>query len=230
MFNQNTNQPYEATTVRTGGLQATFFGKVMSFFALGIFACVVGVFVTFNYFLGYLIQTPALIWIIFAVELVIIFTSRSWSTKIPLNRFMFFAFTFLTGVTIAPLLAVVAAFPEGVSIITKALFASACMFTATAMVGWTTKKDLSNLRGFLFMGLIGLIVVGIIGIFIPWSSTAEMVYSGIGVLIFTGFIAYDFQKIKYYPEDRYVDAALAIYLDIFNLFLFILRFIMASRN
>ncbi len=113
---------------------------------------------------------------------------------------------------------------------TKALLATGLMFTATAAFGWTTKMDLSGMRGFLMIALIGMIVVGVIGIFIPWSNTMEMVYSGVGVLIFSGFIVYDFQKIKQYPEDRYIDAALNIYLDIFNLFLYILRLIMASRR
>ena len=169
-------------------------------------------------------------WIFFIVELVLIFTSRSWSTKVPLNRFLFVLFTFITGVTIAPLLGIVAQSPGGVDILTKALLATGLMFTATAAFGWTTKMDLSGMRGFLMIALIGMIVVGVIGIFIPWSNTMEMVYSGVGVLIFSGFIVYDFQKIKQYPEDRYIDAALNIYLDIFNLFLYILRLIMASRR
>ena len=57
-----------------------------------------------------------------------------------------------------------------------------------------------------------------------------MIYSGIGVLIFTGFAMYDFQKIKQFPEDRYIDAAMHLYLDIFNLFIFILRLLMSMRD
>ena len=103
-------------------------------------------------------------------------------------------------------------------------------FTATAVFGWTTKIDLTGMRGFLIIGLLGMIITGIVGIFIPWSNTTEMVYSGIGVLLFIGYTAYDFQKIKHYPEDRYIDAALSLYLDIFNLFMFILRLILSSRR
>jgi hypothetical protein len=129
--------------------------------------------------------------------------------------------------TAAPLIGILANTPEGVTILTKALLATGFMFTATAAVGWTTKVDLSGMRGFLMIGLIGMIITGLIGIFIPWSNTMEMVYSGVGVLLFTGFIAYDFQKIKKYPEDRYIDAALVLYLDIFNLFMYILRLILS---
>ncbi len=219
----------EKAHVRTG-IEPTFFGKVMAFFALAIFASAAGAFVTYTYFIEYFFQMPALMWIFFIVELAIIFTSRMWSTKIPLNRLMFGAFAFITGITIAPLLAVVIATPGGVAILSKALMATGFMFTATALFGWTTKIDLSGMRGFLMIGLIGLIIVGIMGFFIPWSNQMEMVYSGIGVLIFSAFTMYDFQKIKKYPQDRYIDAALALYLDIFNLFLFILRLILASRD
>lgn len=228
MYEPN-NQNTQTSAVKVG-FEPTFFGKVMSFFALAVLSSTAGVFITNYYFIEYFFKMPALMWIFFIVELALIFTSRAWSTKVPLNRFLFALFTFITGVTIAPLLVVVAQSPGGVDILTKALLATGLMFTATAAFGWTTKMDLSGMRGFLMIALIGMIVVGVIGIFIPWSNTTEMIYSGIGVLIFSGFIVYDFQKIKQYPEDRYIDAALNIYLDIFNLFLYILRLIMASRR
>lgn len=217
------------STVRAG-ITPTFFGKVMSFFALAILSSAVGVYVANYYLMDYFIQNPALMWIFFIAELALVFTSRTWSTKVPLNRFLFVAFTFITGITVAPLIAVVANTPAGVDILTKALLATGLMFTATGIFGWTTKIDLSGLRGFLMIGLIGMIITGVIGIFIPWGNTTEMLYSGAGVLLFTGFTAYDFQKIQRYPEDRYIDAALALYLDIFNLFIYILRLISSRRG
>lgn len=212
------------------GIEPTFFGKVMSFFALAIFASAAGAYITMTYFMEYFIAQPALMWVFFIVELAIIFTSGMWSQKVPLNRILFAAFALITGVTIAPLLGVMAASPGGVEVITKALLVTGLMFTATGIVGWTTKMDLSGLRGFLFIGLIGMIIIGIISFFIPWSSQTEMIYSGFGVLLFAGFAVYDFQKIKQYPEDRYIDAALNLYLDIFNLFLYVLRFMSSSRD
>ncbi|MFA6918274.1 MAG: Bax inhibitor-1/YccA family protein [Candidatus Gracilibacteria bacterium] len=211
-------------------MEPTFFGKVMTFFALAVLCSAAGVYVTMHYFMQYFIQTPQLIYVLFAVELVMILTSRMWSKRIPLNRIMFAAFTFITGVTIAPLIAVLAASAAGVTILTQALLATGLMFTATAIIGWTTHYDLSGMRGFLFMTLIGMIIVGIIGIFIPWGSTMEIVYSGIGVILFAGYTMYDIQKLKQYPQDMYIEAALALYLDIFNLFLYILRLIMALNR
>jgi modulator of FtsH protease len=212
------------------GVEPTFFAKVMTFFALAILTSAAGAYVTVTYFMHVFAQNPGLMWGLFIVELALIFTSRMWSTKTPINRFLFAAFAFITGVTIAPLVGVLAQSAAGIAILTKALLATGLMFTATAIIGWTAKVDFSGMRGFLFMGLIGMIITGIIGFFIPWSNTMEMVYSGIGILLFSAFTVYDFQQIKRYPEDRYIDAALHIYLDIFNLFLFILRFTSGGRD
>ncbi|MEK7672432.1 MAG: Bax inhibitor-1/YccA family protein [Patescibacteria group bacterium] len=210
--------------------EPTFFGKVMAFFALAIACSCAGVYLASNYFMDNFIAMPSLMWIITIIELALVFTARMWSTKYPINRLLFAAFAFISGVTIAPLIAILAASPEGVAIITKALLATTLMFGATAIFGWTTKMNLSSLKGFLMISLIGLLIVGLIGIFIPWSNTMEMIYSGAGVLIFSGFVVYDINKLKYYPEDRYIDAALNLYLDIFNLFIFILRLIMSRRD
>jgi hypothetical protein len=189
MFENNNH----ISSVKTG-IEPTFFGKVMTFFALAILSSAAGMYITTTYWMDYFYQQPALIYVVMIVELAIVLTARMWSTKIPLNRFLFVFFTFITGVTAAPLIGVLANTPEGVGILTKALLATGIMFTATAAFGWTTKIDLSGMRGFLMIGLIGMIVVGLIGIFIPWSNTTEMIYSGIGVLLFTGFISYDFRR------------------------------------
>jgi len=208
----------------------TFFGKVMSFFSLAIAASLAGTFVTFNYWMGYFITSPWLMGVLFGVEILIILTSRMWSQKSPLNKLMFAAFAFITGMTIAPLVAVVIASYGGVMILMKALLATVFTFGAAAIFGWTTHMNLSGMRGFLIIGIIGLIITGILGIFFPWGSTMEIVYSAFGVLLFTGFTMYDIQRIKRYPENMYIEAALALYLDIFNLFLFILRLMMATRD
>lgn len=227
MFNQ---RQYPHTEVMGKNYSMTFFGKVMSFFALAIAASLVGTYVTFNYWLVYFMLKPWLMWVLFGAEIAIIFTSRMWSQKSPLNKLMFAAFAFITGMTIAPLIAIVVSSYGGVMILMKALLATILTFTAAAIFGWTTKFNLSGMRGFLMIGLIGLIITGVLGIFFPWGGTMEIVYSAGGVLLFTGFIMYDFQKLKKFPENMYIEAALSLYLDIFNLFLFILRLMMVNRD
>ena len=72
---------------------------------------------------------------------------------------------------------------------------TAAMFGATSFYGYTTKRDLSTMGSFLFMGLIGVIIASLVNLFIA-SSALQFVVSVIGVLVFTGLTAYDTQNIK----------------------------------
>ncbi len=227
------NNPFqahqEAALGRSTEITSTFFGKVMFAFALAILVSTFGVWVGFTYLIETFIETPNLIWIVFIAELGLIFTSSMWSKKRPLNYVLFSVFALLTGITITPLL-LMAAVTAGPAVIVKALLATVLMFGAAGTIGWTTNKSLEGMKGFLFITLIGMVIVGVIGIFIPWSNNFEIIYSGIGIILFSAYTMYDFQKIKSYPEDRYIDAALHIYLDIFNLFIFVLRLILSLNN
>lgn len=207
----------------------TFYGKVIFFFGLAILMSALGMFLTASYFLQYILINPALIYLLFIVELIIIFTSRLWSQRSPLNKIMFAAFTFITGMTAAPIVAYVAA-TSGLSVVLRALAATVLTFAAAGLFGWKTEINLSGFRGFLGVSLLGMIIVGLIGIFIPWGNTMELIYSWFGVILFTGYVMFDFQRLKKYPENMYMEAALALYLDIFNLFLFILRIMSSSRR
>jgi len=226
MFQQS--RPQEFTIPRTN-VTPTFFGKVMTVFAMAILVSVLGVWLSFSYLLEYFVQTPNLIWVVIIGEFALILTSGFWSTKKPLNYWLFSLFALLTGISITPIL-LLATITGGVSIVIKALLATVLTFTAAGIIGWTTKKSLEGLGGVLMIALIGMLITGIIGIFIPWGNQFEMIYSGIGVLLFAGYAVYDFNQIKAYPEDRYIDAAMRIYLDIFNLFIFILRLLMSNRD
>ncbi|MBD3270025.1 hypothetical protein GF376_00700 [Candidatus Peregrinibacteria bacterium] len=211
-------------------VKAGFYSKVFTFFGLAILSSAFGAYLGMTYLLQFFTANPATIYLLFIVELAIIFTSKMWSQKQPLNYVLFLIFTLITGITIVPLLAY-AAVSGGADLVVKALLATGLMFGASALFGATTKINLSGLRGFLMMSLIGMIVVSIIGIFIPWGNTFEMIFSGFGIIIFSGYAMYDIQKLKDYPENAYIDAALQLYLDIFNLFIFILRLILAlNRN
>ncbi|MBT6068657.1 Bax inhibitor-1/YccA family protein [Candidatus Peregrinibacteria bacterium] len=210
--------------------RAAFIDKVYFFFGLAILISGAGVYLGTDLVMGLIIQMPWLIWVVFGAELALIFTSKKWSVIKPLNYWLFGLFALLSGVTVVPLIASFALEFGGYDIITKALVATTLMFTASAMIGKTTGRNLQGLSGILFMGLIGMIIVGVIGIFSPWSNVFEMLYAGFGVLLFSVFVMVDIQRLKNYPENRYIDAALALYLDIFNLFLSILRLMGALRR
>jgi uncharacterized protein len=113
------------------------------------------------------------------------------------------------------------------SIFTTFLVAAA-MFGALALIGATTKRDLTALGPILFAALIALIVATFVNLFVG-GSTLYWITTYAGVLIFAGLTAYDMQKLTRYaqvagPDGRgAVQGALALYLDFINLFLFLLR-------
>ena len=105
------------------------------------------------------------------------------------------------------------------------------MFAATSIYGYTTKKDLTSLGSLMFMGLIGIIIAGIVNIFLK-SEMLHFVTSAIGVVVFTGLTAWDTQRIKETYHAAYgretltkiaVMGALSLYLDFINLFIMLLR-------
>ena len=126
------------------------------------------------------------------------------------------------------------------SSIASTFFVCAATFIACSIYGWTTKRDLTSMGGFLTMGLIGIIIASLVNLFIR-SSAMHMIISYIGVLVFVGLTAYDTQSLKAMaisqPSDVGASAirkgailgALKLYLDFINLFLMLLR-ILGNRN
>jgi uncharacterized protein len=145
---------------------------------------------------------------------------------------LFILYSALTGVTSSVILLVY----TGASI-TSTFIVTAGMFGATAVFGTVTKRNLAGVGQFMFMGLIGLILASIVGIF--WQNSAlQFVISVVGVLVFTGLTAWDAQRLKHMavalPEGRVgayaVVGALSLYLDFINLFFFLLRFTGSRRD
>jgi FtsH-binding integral membrane protein len=116
--------------------------------------------------------------------------------------------------------------------ITNVFFASAAMFGLMGLVGYTTNTDLTKMGTLLFMGLIGIIIAGLINLFVH-SSGLSYIISFVAVIVFTGLTAYDVQKLKnigagveYGTEATSklsIMGALTLYLDFINLFLALLR-------
>jgi FtsH-binding integral membrane protein len=116
--------------------------------------------------------------------------------------------------------------------IAKVFFITAATFGAMALVGYTTKTDLTKFGSILYMALIGIIIASVVNWFMH-SAQMDYIISILGVLIFTGLTAYDVQKLKrigmgleYQDENTnklVLMGALSLYLDFINLFLFLLR-------
>ncbi|MBQ9678497.1 MAG: Bax inhibitor-1/YccA family protein [Prevotella sp.] len=119
------------------------------------------------------------------------------------------------------------------SSIATVFFITAGTFAAMAIIGYTTKTDLSSLGKYLLMALIGIIIATLVNVFFVKSTGFELILSYLGVLVFVGLTAYDSQKIKQMlmqaPDAGEVAqkyallGALSLYLDFINLFIYLLR-------
>jgi FtsH-binding integral membrane protein len=124
--------------------------------------------------------------------------------------------------------------------IVEVFFITAGMFAAMSIYGYTTRSDLTKMGSFLIMGLFGIIIAGLVNVFVA-SAAMQFAISIIGVLVFVGLTAYDTQRIKsdyvqylsaYGPElaaKRSVYDSLSLLLNFINLFMFLLQ-IMGNRN
>jgi FtsH-binding integral membrane protein len=125
------------------------------------------------------------------------------------------------------------------SSIYNVFFASAAMFGVMGLVGYTTKTDLTKMGSLLFMALIGIVVAGLINLFLK-SDGLSYAISFIAVIVFTGLTAYDVQKLKNIGATAEpgteattkiaILGALTLYLDFINLFLALLRLFGGRRE
>ncbi|MBP1704790.1 MAG: hypothetical protein H6Q36_529 [Chloroflexi bacterium] len=168
------------------------------------------------------------------VQLVVAFTLSLGIRRISatLGLLLFFVYAALTGVTLA---VVLLAYELGS--VLAAGSAAAAVFGGAALYGAVTRRDLTSLGAYLFMGLIGIIVASLVNVFIGWDWLSFGI-SVLGVVIFTGLTAYDVQRIKNGDvavwagsmEKGAVMAAFSLYLDFINLFFMMLRLFGNTRS
>lgn len=168
--------------------------------------------------------------VLFVAELALVWIVGACIHKLSFGAaaFLLALYSAINGATLFPIFVVY----TQESVVTTFLVTGAT-FGAMALIGHSTKADLSSLGGFLAMGLIGLVIAGVVNLFLH-SSAMQWIISVAGVLVFVGLTAYDAQKIR-----RAVEAAapggqvdlrkialvgsLELYLDFINLFLYLLR-------
>ncbi|MBP1965303.1 Bax inhibitor-1/YccA family protein [Paenibacillus aceris] len=136
-----------------------------------------------------------------------------------------YAFTAISGVTLYPVIMAYGGM-LGANVVSGAFFATAAIFGGLAFYAHRSQRDFSFLGGFLFAGTIGLVLMSVIGMFVNFGSITNLIWSMIGILIFSGWVLYDVAQYRNGVGSEEVPlAALNIYLDFINLFLYILRFL-----
>ena len=176
-------------------------------------------------------------WVVMLAPLgvVFMFGAKIHSMSVATAQLVFWVFAALVGLSISYIFVVF----TGISI-AQTFFTTAVAFGALSLYGYTTKRDLSPMGNFLFIGLIGIIIASIANWFFQ-SPVMHLAISAIGVLIFAGLTAYDTQNIKNtylqfrsaygeeYAEKMGIMGALSLYLNFLNMFMFLLQF-MGNRD
>jgi len=168
-------------------------------------------------------------WGLVILEFVFLFGLYAVKDKPGLNLIALFGFTFLSGLTITPLLSSVFMMPGGASIVAQAFLMTSVAFGGISMFAMTTKRDFSGMGKMLFIAVIILIVGSISNIFIG-SSILQLGIAMVGALVFSAFILYDTQQIIKGGFSTPIEAAIALYIDFLNLFISLLQILAAFNS
>ena len=236
MYGPGSAAPLDYEQRMDAGVVARFFNSVYAWMAAGLgITAVVGMWVSSRPdVIQYVFSTGIWIFLIIA-ELALVFTVSAAIRRISATTAtaLFLLYAALNGLTLS---VIFLAYTHAV--IASAFIVTAGMFAAMSLYGFITRRDLTSMGAFLFMGLIGIILASVVSIF--WHNTIlTVLINYIGVFIFLGLTAYDTQKLKEMALATQgnaalaarlsISGALALYLDFLNLFLFMVR-ILGDRN
>jgi FtsH-binding integral membrane protein len=170
------------------------------------------------------------------LAVVFLFSFQINKMEVSTAQIVFWIYAALVGASISVIFLIYTA-----TSISQTFFVSAAAFAGLSLYGYTTKRSLSGFGSFLMMGLIGILIAGVVNIFLH-SPAINFAISALGVLIFAGLTAYDTQKLK----EQYIYAlqgadssavgrsaimgALSLYLDFINIFMFLLQFMGQRRD
>lgn len=208
----------------TSNLSA-FIKKTYQYLTASLIAATAGAYIGLLF-----IKSSSFIWII--IELALLFGLMAAKKNEALAAVLLFAFTFVTGLTLGPILNHYVAIGSS-SIIAQAFGITAITFGALTIFAFRTTKDFSSFTKPLFIALITIIVVSLLNVFIFKSPLGSVLISAACAFVFSLYILVDTQMIIKGQYDSPLLAAVALYLDIFNLFISILNilgFVNSSNN
>ena len=213
-----------------------FFAKIYGYVALGVgisaLVAYLSLTVLWELTLNILMAGSWIIWVIMLAEIgLVMFASGAAAKNSPLALPLFIAYSAINGFTIGIMLL----FYTGETVL-LAFVTAVGMFAVMAIIGATTKKNLSAMGQALLAALVGVVIASVVNMFLQ-SSGMSFIISLISVVIFAGLIAYDNQRIRYVFEETggqvqegwAISLALQLYLDFVNLFLNLLR-LLGRRN
>ncbi|MEA3554373.1 MAG: Bax inhibitor-1/YccA family protein [Campylobacterota bacterium] len=168
-------------------------------------------------------------WGLVILEIALLFGLYAVKDKPGVNMAVLFAFTFISGLTITPLLSSAFGMPGGAAIVAQAFLMTSVAFGGISMFALTTKRDFSSMGKMLLITLIIVVVGSISNIFFQ-SPIFQLAIAGVSAILFSAFILYDTQQIIKGGYSTPIEAAIALYLDFLNLFVALLQLLMAFNS
>lgn len=181
------------------------------------------VFAAIGFYVGKYVP-PALFLPLMIVELIMIVAAVFIRRRKAVGFGFLYSFTLISGITLYPVIRYYGQ-AIGYDLVWQAFGITIIAYGGAALYATLSKADFSFLGGFLFIGLLALMGMGIVNFFIPFSTQAEWVYTLLGILVFIGYTLFDISRIVHYgiAKEDVPFVVLSLYLDFVNLFLFILR-------
>ena len=206
-----------------------FIKQTYQLFAASLLAGAAGAYVGIYALARVFLENKLMFWVLFGVELVLLFALMAKKRETPLNLILLFAFTFCSGLTLTPLLYSVLSLPAGAVIVAQALALTSVAFGGLSIFAMNTKRDFTTMGKMLFIALIVVICASLLNIFMA-SPILQLVISSVAAILFSFYILYDTQNIIRGNYETPVEGAVALYLDFYNLFVSLLQILGLTSN
>ena len=210
----------EVASEYSQGALSTFIKQTYQLFAASLLAASVGAYVGLFSSLGGAVAGNYLLFVILELGLLVglMFAKR----KAGLNLILLFAFTFISGLTLTPILGRTFAMPGGAAIVAQAFTLTTVAFGGLSVFAMNTKRDFTVWGKMLFITLIVLLVAMLMNLFFQ-SPIFQVALSCVAAVLFSAYILYDTQNIIRGNYETPIEGAVALYLDFVNLFVSLLR-------
>lgn len=196
---------------------STFIKQTYQLFAASLLAASAGAYVG----LGMIGTISQFFWLFFILEIGLLIGLQFAKKKEGLNLILLFAFTFVSGLTIAPIVGFYLSRGAG-NIVAEAFILTTVAFGGLSVFAMNTKRNFTTMGKMLFITLIVLVVAGIINMFFH-SPILQVGIASVGAILFSAYILYDTQNIIRGNYETPIEGAVALYLDFVNLFISLLQ-------
>ena len=214
------NQPFQTTYEESGELievRHRVLRNTYWLLAFSMIPTVLGAWIGVQMNFSFMSSSPLLGFLVFMAVAFGFFYVIERTKNSAIGVAVLLGFTFFMGLMLSRMIGHILHFSNGASLIMTAFGGTAIVFATMASIATTSKRDFSGLSSWLFAGMIVILLAAVANIFLQ-MSVLNIVISAIAVVIFSAYILFDVQRIINGGETNYISATLAIYLDLYNVF------------